>query len=69
MHTTVAKRLRAFALVLAFSITLVPAAAAAPRRDREAPSLIDEVVRIVRIIRKAVGSPASNADSLTTPRP
>lgn len=69
MRSTIVKRFRAVVLVLAFSTTFVPAAAAAPRRDREHPGFLDEVVRIVRIIKKAVGSPGSNADSLTIPRP
>jgi len=75
------KKFRAAVLVVAFSSTFVPTTAAAPPRARTAAVEVaairdsvaagwrDEVVRIVRVIKKKFGTVTSNSDSLTVPRP
>lgn len=73
MRTFGGKQLRAVILTFTFSVTFVPVAVAAPVRDRDVPTLRDEVVRIVRVVRdiakKKLGTVTSFADSLTIPRP
>jgi hypothetical protein len=64
------KKFRAAVLAVVFSLSLVPVAAAGPKgRDREAPGIREEIARIVRVLKKAIGAPSTNADSLTIPRP
>ena len=69
MRTFFSKPFRAAVLTLAVSMMVVPVATAAPAGDRDVPSLREGIVRIVRVIRHAFGTPSSNADSLATPRP